>query len=567
MTTRPQQLAVLGDDGTVAADLAESLPPEVVLSTEPGEADLVVVGPAAPEPIRIAQQVGVGRPDVPVLLLCPPDQWPRIREEVLIAPLLGRIVQCEPFAEGDAAVADVVLDLLHAAARQRTHRATARAAGERVERPDPADGIVAPPTGTRAGRDPLTGIPDRTAALDRLTTLLHRVEPTTVTVAFVDLDRFKGINDTRGHGVGDEVLLQLAQRLGAVVRSGDLVARLGGDEFVVIAQDVDDRLLFGQRLAGVFDEPVDVEGGEVVVAGSIGVASGWVGSEPADLLRNADHAMYQAKQRNETAVVVADEAVQEGAGRHQRLLRDLPGALSHGQILPALQPVVRLPDRSLVGVEILARWHHPQLGILPAREFLPIAVQQGLAATVGRQVAEEGLARTAALRPPAPLREITVNMSLQELQHDTEPVIWLQRACQRLGLSGSQLWLDLSAADLHELATRDPDRLVRLRVLGAQVALEGARTDVASLEDLHRLAPDRLKLDLHPVGALPAPAHRRALVRAVAEVGRALGIQVAALGLADDAMATLAQGAGFVRGQGRLFPSDLLGLEAAGSLS
>ncbi|HSS58270.1 MAG TPA: diguanylate cyclase, partial [Solirubrobacteraceae bacterium] len=276
--------------------------------------------------------------------------------------------------------------------------------------------------GFLAMHDALTGLPNRALVIDRLSHALDRLDrrPSTLAVLFLDLDRFKLINDSLGHEIGDQVLVAVAERLAIAVRNADTVARFGGDEFLVLCEDLDstrEAEELAERAAQALAEPIALSRGEVVVSASIGIAIARRSSEqPAGLLRDADAAMYRAKALGGARHEIFDQAMHTDAVSRLLTERALRRAVDRKQLRVYLQPQVDLTSGDCVAVEALVRWQHPMRGIVEPAQFIPIAEETGLIVPIGSWVLQEAC-RWAGERPPsgpAPLG-ISVNLSARQL--------------------------------------------------------------------------------------------------------------------------------------------------------
>jgi len=386
--------------------------------------------------------------------------------------------------------------------------------------------------------DALTGLPNRTSFLDRLSQgLAHatRRPEFRFAVLFLDLDRFKLVNDSLGHAIGDQLLVAVARRVEACLRGADTLARLGGDEFVVLLHDIEDlrdARLAVERIQRAFDEPFRAEGHEVFASLSIGIALSQTGyARPEDMLRDADIAMYRAKAAGPGRHEIFDPAMHARALYQLRLENDLRRSLATGGFLLYYQPVVRIADGSVVGLEALLRWQHPELGILPPAEFLAIAEETGLMAPLGRWGLEEGLRQMRAwARLKHPPGRLNVNLSPRQL-NDAGLVDALADALRAHGVLGGRLGIEITETALMEARDDVQRRLLALKQLGARLILDDFGTGYSSLSYLHRFPIDELKIDASFVSQIERDAQKAELVRSIVAIGRNLRKTVVAEGV------------------------------------
>jgi diguanylate cyclase (GGDEF)-like protein/PAS domain S-box-containing protein len=404
--------------------------------------------------------------------------------------------------------------------------------------------------------DPLTGLPNRILLLDRLRQGLARAAGgrEDIVVLFVDLDRFKVVNDSLGHAAGDELLVEVARRLTKAVSPGDTVARLGGDEFVVLCMIPQDRAvlvdLAARLRSGLSDlpdqilravtAPIRIPEAEVTITASIGVAVADPAQSPEDALGDADAAMYLAKERGRAGFEVFDPAVHERAGGRLTTETALRDALDRHELRLVFQPAFDLQTRRVVGIEALVRWKHPERGLIDPAEFLPLAEETGLIRPLGEWVLTEACA-VASRWPVAPghERRVWVNLSAQQVA-DPNLLGMVKRVLDRTGLSPDQLGLELTETTLMHEAEPALALLEALHELGIALALDDFGTGYSSLTYLHRFPVDVLKVDRSFVVNLGRDVRTSTIVKGVTAMAHALGMVVVAEGVeASDQLATL----------------------------
>jgi Amt family ammonium transporter len=415
-----------------------------------------------------------------------------------------------------------------------------------------------------AFHDALTGLPNRSRFLERLNEALNRAARNhgPVIILFLDLDRFKVLNDSFGHGAGDGVLLQVGRRLADSLRLGDLIARFGGDEFVVLpaaGANPEDAGLIAERLLTVLETPFEVDGRETFLGGSIGIAvTGPTITTAEQLLRAADIALYEAKGAGRGQWALYDDVVGERARRRLELESDLRHALVRGDFELHYQPLIDLASDVLYGFEALLRWRHPERGLVSPAEFLPVAEETGLIEPIGEWVLAEACRQAAqwqALRPERPL-VMSVNVSPRQV-HGPAFGHALWRVLSETGLAPHRLKLEVTEA---ALAIDDAITVAFLhaaRALGVQVALDDFGTGYSSLGRLHTLPLDVLKIDRSFIARLGHDPQAEAIVRAVVMLGHELGLSVTAEGIETEEQRRRVFALGCDRGQGYLFARPL----------
>ena len=410
-----------------------------------------------------------------------------------------------------------------------------------------------------AFHDSLTGLPNRrqlNALLLQASARLQADPQRHFSLLFLDFDRFKLINDSLGHTVGDELLVLMARRLRHHVRSQDAIARLGGDEFAILTDAGEGGALaaaLASRLLVALREPFQVAGHGVTISASIGIASSQVSSgSPVDMLRDADTAMYTAKLTGKARYAVFEPGLHAAVSRRRRLEADLPAALAGGQIWLAYQPLYDLASRRLLGFEALARWSHPDLGAVGPDTFIPVAEEAGLMPQLtdfALQGACGELRRWHAAAPQFADLTMHINVSRNDLPH-AGFVPSVMAALQRAGLAPRHLTLELTENILMEQLEAAMPVLEDLRRQGVSLSLDDFGTGSSSLRHLSGLPIDSLKIDRSFVANLGPLASEAAVIGAIVSMGRSLGRTVIAEGIETPAQATMLQELGCEAGQG-----------------
>ncbi|MBX6357404.1 MAG: EAL domain-containing protein [Micromonosporaceae bacterium] len=430
--------------------------------------------------------------------------------------------------------------------------------------------------------DPLTGLVNRKALVTEVAgqAAAHSQRAATgvanrrFALLLLDLDRFKHVNDTLGHAVGDRLLVEVGRRLTRTVRPGDLVARLGGDEFAILAPglvDAEQARALARRVASALTEPVWLDGLPLDVSGSIGIALyPDHGIDFATLMRRADVAMYEAKHRGDAVAVYAAEADHNSADRLS-LLGDLRRALQSSpsgadrdagqgvfgdQISMYYQPQVEIATGEVVGVEALLRWHHPRRGLVNPEELTKVAEHSGVMRLLTRRVIEDVVDQLARWAAAGLHLRAAVNVSVRDL-HTPEIVDWIAGRIRRHGLSPACLQLEITEGAL----MADPGRVLatigRLDRLGVAIALDDFGTGYSSMQHLRRLPLAEVKVDRSFVLGMAGDADDAAIVRSVIELANALGLRVVAEGVEDEHTWRLLHAAGCHVAQGWFFAQPL----------
>ncbi|MGQ7957712.1 putative bifunctional diguanylate cyclase/phosphodiesterase [Pseudomonas sp. SP16.1] len=416
-----------------------------------------------------------------------------------------------------------------------------------------------------ARHDALTNLPNRLLVRDRMEQAIGhaRRDGRQVALLFLDLDNFKNINDSLGHAAGDELLQEVARRLCGILRDVDTVSRQGGDEFLMVLSDVDNLAAVSSLAARVqrrLAQPFTLKGMQIVTSISIGISLFPGDGEDFDtLLKHADMAMYQAKSAGRNAYCFFDERMNADNQERLALELDLRQALGHDEFVLHYQPIVDLRGGCLLGVEALLRWQHPQRGMLGPDLFIPVAEQSGLMVEIGEWVLHEAC-RQAVLWQAAGLPRFTVSLNLSAVQFRRGDLVkGVEGALARFGLSSSCLDLELTESIL----LQDPAQLARLKALGVKLSIDDFGTGYSSLAYLQRFQVDKLKIDQSFVHGLTSDPQNQAIVTAIVQMARSLGLQTTAEGIEDEATRDLLAELGCDQGQGFLFARPMSAEELA----
>ena len=418
--------------------------------------------------------------------------------------------------------------------------------------------------------DPLTGLPSRTLFRDRCCQALAGIGRATsgVAVLFIDLDGFKQVNDSLGHAAGDRLLKETADRIRHCLRAGDTVSRFGGDEFTVMAATLDhrhDAVELGQRLGRALGRAFRVADREVVLTSSIGISFTFdQDADPDALIHEADLAMYRAKERGGACYEVFGASLRARTTKRRELEADLREALEHGQLRVAYQPQVELATRRMVGLEALARWQHPDRGMIPAGDFIRVAEDTGMIHGLGRWVLSRACQDFACWRAEGVIDdgvELAVNISPRQLAR-ADIVDATAAALAQTGLDPSKLCLEVTEGALVSHAARAGSVLKRLKALGVLIAIDDFGVGYASLGYLERFPIDILKIDRSLVHGLSQEARPKRVVATVMALADTLGLRVIAEGIEEPEDADELQVLGCEVGQGFLFARPSAGLVA-----
>ena len=444
---------------------------------------------------------------------------------------------CSLFSEPDAAGPSLIMQI-----QDITARRSAEAALEH-----------------RACHDMLTGLPNRERFHNTLGAAIERAlggPGRGFAVLFLDFDRFKLINDSKGHSVGDEFLVQASRRLALSLRKGDMLARLGGDEFAILANGIDrdaDATDLGERLLQALRAPLQLSEMEITASASIGITCSSIGyARPEDMLRDADIAMYRAKAEGKARYAIFDVTLHAEVTQRVRLEEDLRQALADGALSVVYQPIYVLATGKLEGFESLARWHHPELGPISPATFIPIAEESGLIVKLTEFVIRTACSQLVAWQRAQPGRaELIVHVNVAGLDlADANFVARVQRTLAETGLASRHLVIELTENILMVKLEAAMETLKALRELGVGLSIDDFGTGYSSLSHLAVLPIDSLKIDMSFVRNLRAGSKEAAIIRAIVLLGMSLDKVVIAEGIETQAQMELLNELGCALGQG-----------------
>ena len=427
----------------------------------------------------------------------------------------------------------------------------------------------------QALHDSLTKLPNRPLFMDRLKHALDRVDRSTdeIAVLFVDLDNFKLVNDSLGHKEGDRLLVSVARRLRECLRPGDTLARFGGDEFVILLEDVagvDEATEVAERLAGRLQAPVMLRGQEVFVKASIGIVSSSPDgrhTDPEDLLSNADVAMYEAKKKGKAVYQVFHPDMGSRAAEHLQLAAEMNRAIERGEFRVHYQPLVELETGRTSEVEALVRWEHPERGLLPPGEFLPLAEETGLILPIGRFVLREACREARELQrryPSEPPLMLGVNLSARQFRQP-DLIGEISETLEETGLDPRTLKLEITESVAVDDVESTVATLRELKEMGVVLAIDDFGTGYSSLAYIKRFPIDVLKIARPFVDGLGVDPEDTALVRATIAFAKALKLAVTGEGIETAEQLVQLRALGCDTGQGYYFAKPLPG-EAVGEL-
>jgi diguanylate cyclase (GGDEF)-like protein len=468
--------------------------------------------PEAVDPMTLLEYVRMSAPDAPILLLCPDED-----EALTLQAVRQGAQDCLITSELEPVL--LRRALIRAIERKRAETELAH----------------------QAMHDQLTGLPNRALFLDRLGVALERSRRSgaPLAVLFLDFDNFKEINDTRGHAAGDRVLSSLGGRLSGLLRPMDTVARFGGDEFTFLFEGITSErevVLIADRICQAVSRSINVDGVPLTATVSVGIAM--VGDptvSPDTIIREADAAMYRAKDRGRARYELFDEDSRRRANQRIELEAEIRQALERNELRVHYQPQVILHGMDVVnGVEALVRWQHPTRGLLAAAEFMPMADELGLAVPIGRFVLEHALVQLSKWRAHKPEMTLSLNVSPQQLADSDLPRL-LAESVRAGELDPAAIYLELTETGLAE----DPEHTVRalhaLKETRVRITIDDFGVGALSLAWLTRMPVDALKIHESFVAGLGTNPENASLLGALVELGHALGLDVIAEGVENDA--------------------------------
>ncbi|MGA9382396.1 MAG: EAL domain-containing protein [Phormidium sp.] len=414
--------------------------------------------------------------------------------------------------------------------------------------------------------DTLTGLPNRILLMDRIEQsieLLKRNQDYLFAVLFLDLDRFKLINDSLGHEMGDKILIESGKKFSQCVRAVDTVARLGGDEFVLLLQDLKNQteaIQIAERILTSLQQPILIDSQELFISASIGIAfSSTEISLAPDLLRNADLAMYEAKHQGKACYQIFASILYNQTSRLLELENSLIQALKHQEFILNYQPIVSLTTSNLVGFEALVRWKHPQKGLVSPAEFIPVAEETGLIIPLGDLILSEACRQMKAWQEQfenaASLR-MSINISGKQL-HQSNCVEAIDQILTATGLKGNSLKLEITESLMIDNRESFKYFLNEMRKRGIQLSIDDFGTGYSSLSYLHRLPFDTIKIDQSFISNISSEENSLQIVKSIINLAHNLSLDTIAEGIETQEQLRILQDLGCDFGQGYFFARPL----------
>ena len=392
-----------------------------------------------------------------------------------------------------------------------------------------------------AFHDPLTGLPNRALFMDRLqhviTASQRRHGASNYAVFFLDMDRFKIINDTHGHSIGDQLLVVVGRKLADCIRPGDTIARLGGDEFAILLQNINDpayTVNVAERIREKLAVPLDIKGHKLFTSISIGIALGSEGYErPEQVLRDADIAMYEAKGRGNASYEIFDIKLHANILDRMQLVDDLRGAVDNKELTLYYQPIIDLKTQQLTGFEALVRWNHPTRGLIYPMEFIPLAEEHGLIYQIGAWILHEACRELKLLQiryPAQPPLSMSINISSRQFsQQDLVDI--LSRFLTETGVDPRTLILEITESMIMENVGAAVETMNRLRKMGIQLHIDDFGTGHSSLSYLQLFPVSALKIDRSFINKLTANGDNQEIITHIVSLAKSLNFEVIAEGV------------------------------------
>jgi diguanylate cyclase (GGDEF)-like protein len=413
--------------------------------------------------------------------------------------------------------------------------------------------------------DGLTGLPNRALFMKQLSAAIlrsQRLSNRLFAVLFIDLDRFKVINDSLGHGVGDQLLIKTASRLKSCMRHGDVVARLGGDEFVILLNDIQsirDATDVADRIQAALTLPFNFSGQEVFISLSVGITLSTTGYQrPEDFLRDADTAMYRAKAYGKARYEIFDVSMHDSAVKQMQLENDLRRAIERREFEIYFQPIVCLESRKVSGFEALIRWQHPTRGLLDPTDFIAVAEETGAIIPIGYWVLSEACRQLHSWQLEYGATSLTMSVNLSTKQFSQRNLIeQISSILQSTGLNPRSLKLEITETAIMENAASAAEMLLKLRDLGIEIYMDDFGTGYSSLSSLHHFPVDLLKIDQSFINGLESGGEKSKIVQTIMTLTQNLGINAIAEGVETTEQISILRMLQCKFGQGYFFSKPL----------